>query len=124
MTRSAVAETTDGSSPTNASVEYVSDPEDLVTLGITLSDLLEGCRREGLEPRVCFRSLTAMIQHAGREDVFKFLHVLTNAVERRDGVAHYHMDADAHDRSTVETLARLFDAVVEPGDRDPDDRRG
>lgn len=124
MTRGATAETTGGAGPTDASIERVSDPADLVTLGVTLSDLLERSRLEGYEPRVCFRSLTAAIQHADEGVVFKFLHVLTSAVERRDAVAHYHMDVDAHDRSTVETLARLFDAVVETGERDSDDWGG
>lgn len=92
---------------TTVSVEVVSDPSDLPKLGMTINKVVSG--RDD-DPLMCLHSLTALLQYAETERVFRFLHLLQT---RLDVTGHYHMDAEAHDRRTVATLRPLFDAIVE-----------
>ncbi len=65
---------------------------------------------------ICFHSLTALIQYADLQRVFRFLHVLTARIDLIDAVAHFHMDPGAHDAQTRNTLVQLFDAVINIGE--------
>lgn len=90
-------------------VDVVSDPSDLPRLGMTISKSASSWETE--RPMlVCFHSLTALLQYAEPERVFRFIHLLRN---RLDGKMHYHMDVDAHDEQTIATVRPLFDAVIE-----------
>lgn len=90
-------------------VEHV-DATDLRGLGETLDAALTDADRE---TTLCVRSVTALLQSADVETVFRFLEALTRNVERAGGVAHYHLNADVHDEATLGTLEVLFDAVVD-----------
>lgn len=94
---------------TSISVDVVEDPSDLPKLGIAITRMAEGLRTAG-GIVVCVHSVTALLQYAEPQRVFRFIHVLQNQL---DGVRHYHMDSDAHDRQTIATLRPLFDRVVE-----------
>ena len=94
---------------TSISVDVVEDPSDLPKLGIAITRMAEGLQTPG-GIVVCVHSVTALLQYAEPQRVFRFIHVLQNQLE---GVRHYHMDADAHDRQTIATLRPLFDRVVE-----------
>lgn len=102
----------DGLGPTIASV---SSPADLTGIGIELGNFLEDWADDGNELRLCFHTLTTLLQYAELRSVYRFVHVLTGRIRSSRGVAHYHLDPAAHDERTVNTLLALFDAVVEHG---------
>jgi len=95
------------------SVETVGSPGDLTGLGIAISQQLEALASEQEQVVVCFHSLTALLQYADLQRVFRFVHVLTGRFKSANAVAHFHMDPSAHDQQTISTLRQLFDAVVE-----------
>lgn len=101
---------TAGATADRTTVERVADPTDLLTIGRLLSRRLD---RPG-ESVLCFRSLTDILQYVEEGVVFRFLDVLTDAVERSDAVAHYHVDPDAHEHETLRTFEVHFDAVIDP----------
>jgi hypothetical protein len=97
-------------------VKTVENPSDLTGIGIELSELLSGVATaagDDEEIAVCFNSITSLLQYADLQRAFRFLHVVTGRVKTVDGVGHYHLDPEAHDRQTLATLKGLFDAVVE-----------
>jgi hypothetical protein len=104
------SETTTGADDerTTLSVSVVRDPSDLPRLGMTISRAVDDWEDD--DALACFHSLTALLQYAEPQRVFRFVHLLQN---RLDATTHYHMDAAAHDAQTVATLRPLFDAVVE-----------
>lgn len=85
----------------------VAEPGDLTGLGIAITD--------GLEPgvRVCFDSVTAMLQYVETERAYTFLNSLLGHLWRADATAHFHLDPAAHDDRTVAAVTSLFDARVE-----------
>lgn len=105
-----------GTVPEGVTVEHVSSPSDLTGLGITIGELLT---QLGGSPVVCFDSLTAMLQYVEVETAYEFLHAITGQLYAADARAHFHVDPTAHDRTTVDSIASLFDAVVEFGEGDP-----
>jgi hypothetical protein len=96
-------------------LETVDHAGDLTTLGVTLSQYLaaDGSGRK----RLCFDSLTALLQFVELRRAFQFLHVVTSRVSSADTVGHYHLDPDAHDDQTLATISGLFDTVVEVNER-------
>ncbi|UPW01960.1 DUF835 domain-containing protein [Halorussus gelatinilyticus] len=117
-TRSASAAVGDsgGPDPTNDVVEPLSNPGDLTGLGIRLSEILKEWDDSGTDTVACFDSLTALLQYADLQTVYKFLHVLTGRFDTADVTAHFHLDPEACDQQTVSTLTSLFDTVVERED--------
>lgn len=101
-----------GLGPTIASV---SSPGDLTGIGIELGNFFEDWADDGNELRLCFHTLTTLLQYADLRSVYRFVHALTGRVRSVRGVAHYHLDPAAHDERTVNTLLALFDAVAEHG---------
>lgn len=104
---------TDGADPGGDvwTVERISNAGNLTRLGITLSDYLADGGRG--RTRLCFDSLTVLLQYASLERAFKFLHAITSRVRSANAVGHYHLDPAAHDEQTLATIKGLFDAVVE-----------
>lgn len=88
-------------------------PRDLTGLGITVSQYLEEWSGNGNQTVVCFDSLTALLQYASVDRVFRFLHVFTRRVQVVDAVAHYHLDPDAHATEDMAALKSLFDEQIE-----------
>ncbi|SDL96772.1 hypothetical protein SAMN04487949_0341 [Halogranum gelatinilyticum] len=111
-TRSAAASAGGGGS-TAGPVESVASPNDLTGLGIRLNEYLHRWDGNDCQTRVCFDSLTAMLQYVDIETAYEFLHILTGRLYGVDAVAHFHMDPSAHDEQTVERIASLCDAVVD-----------
>ncbi len=106
----AAAAGTDGAP--NALVESVDAGTDLVGLGEVVDRHLSDLAATG-QASVCVHSVSDLLQRAEEPAVFKFLEVLTSAVDRAGAVAHYHMNPDVHDPETVETFEVLFDSVVD-----------
>ncbi|WP_227354560.1 DUF7504 family protein [Haladaptatus salinisoli] len=112
-TRSATA-TQSGGCGTDTTV--VTSPS-LPSLGIAIAEAIDEFEREsgGLtsgELRVCFDSLTPLLEEHSRESVFRFLHVLTARIRNVNGMAHFHLPAEM-DSTVVRALSPAFDAVVE-----------
>lgn len=99
-------------------VDTLSNPGDLTGLGIKLSEVLKEWSRNDAPTVACFNSLTALLQYADLQTVYKFLHVLTGRFAAADVTAHFHLDPDACDTQTVSTLTSLFDTVFELGEDD------
>jgi len=96
---------------TRIRIETVSSPGDLTGLGIETSSFL--ARWGDDRPiRVCFHSLTTLLQYVDVERAFRFLHVLTGRFDEAGARAHFHLDPGAHEPREVNTLKPLFDAVV------------
>ncbi|WP_226011367.1 DUF7504 family protein [Halomicrobium salinisoli] len=91
-------------------VESVSKPGDLPALGLKLSRLLS--EHDG-ELTICFESITALLEHADRNGVCRFLHTLTAQIREAGARAHFHLAPD-HDVETTGTVASLCDALVDP----------
>ncbi len=91
-------------------VESVSRPGDLPALGLKLSRELS--ERDG-DLTICFESVTALLEHADRDGVCRFLHTLTAQIREAGARAHFHLAPD-HDVETTGTVASLCDALVEP----------
>ncbi|WP_264782384.1 hypothetical protein [Haladaptatus sp. T7] len=98
---------------TDAVVDTLSNPGDLTGLGIKISEVLQKWHGNGNRTVACFHSLTALLQYSDVQTVYKFLHVLTGRFTTADVTAHFHLDPEAHDSQTINTLKTLFDAVAE-----------
>lgn len=73
----------------------------------------------GKGPRVCVDSVLPLVETAGEEQAFRFLHLVTSRVRRLGGTCHLHLPLAA-DSETARTFAALVDATVElrlTGDR-------
>jgi hypothetical protein len=116
---SAVSNATEGRGEV---VETLSNPNDLTGLGIKLSEVLKEWARNDYPTTACFDSLTALLQYADLQTVYKFLHVLTGRFDAAGVTAHFHLDPDTCDDQTVSTLTSLFDTVVEFDDGEWDVR--
>lgn len=93
-------------------VESVPDPGDLPRLGITLSEFVSAWGHE--RPTVlAFDSVTAFLQYADTQRVYRFLHTLKGRLDSANGVGIYFLDPAAHEDQTIATLRPLFDEVVE-----------
>ncbi|KZN25071.1 hypothetical protein A4G99_00590 [Haladaptatus sp. R4] len=111
--RSVATSASMGETPTDAVIDTLSNPGDLTGLGIKISEVLQQWHGDGNKTVACFHSLTALLQYSDVQTVYKFLHVLTGRFTTADVTAHFHLDPDAHDSQTVNTLKTLFDAVAE-----------
>jgi hypothetical protein len=89
--------------------------EDLGDLGTTISRAIDGLVPADPEDgalRVCFDSLSPLLETHDDATVFQFLHALSNRVHAVNGLAHFHLPVNA-DAYETRLLAPLFDAVVE-----------
>ncbi|WP_276259719.1 DUF7504 family protein [Haloglomus litoreum] len=66
----------------------------------------------GQGPRVCVDSVLPLVETAGEEQAFRFLHLLTSRVRQLGGTCHLHLPLGA-DSETARTFAALVDATVE-----------
>jgi len=95
----------------NATVEHVPDATDLIELGNVVERHLAA--EGGEQTSLCLYSLSDLLQATDTRSVFKFVEVLTSAVERAGAVAHFHVNPDVHDPETVATIEVLFETVVD-----------
>ncbi|WP_225336088.1 DUF7504 family protein [Halomicrobium urmianum] len=101
-----------------ASVRTADSPADLTGLGVEITNALDELTAENEERQlvVCFKSLTPLLQYVSREELFKFVHLVTERFTQAGAVAHFHMDPTVHDEQTIATFLHLFDVVVELDD--------
>lgn len=105
------------SDESGVTVDRIRSAENLTELGIRITNRLDAWS-DASDPRivVCFDSVTALLQYVDLERAFRFLHVLTDRFADAGATSYYHMDPDAHDDETIDTLSTLFDAVCEYDD--------
>ncbi|SIR57462.1 hypothetical protein SAMN05421858_2899 [Haladaptatus litoreus] len=116
--RSVAASSSMQETPNEAVIDTLSNPGDLTGLGIKVSEILQQWHGNSYETVACFHSLTALLQYSDVQTVYKFLHVLTGRFATAGVSAHFHLDPEAHDSQTINTLKTLFDAVAELEDGD------
>jgi hypothetical protein len=85
---------------------------DLQQLGTQITALLDAATDDPVV--LCLDSLTDLLQFESERQLHRFLNVVTTRVEAAGAIAHYHIDADGHPASTIETLAPLFDETIQP----------
>lgn len=96
-------------------VEAVGSVDDLTGLGIAIDRRLNAA--DG-DVRVCFDSLTALLQYVEEERAYEFLHSLCGRLYAHGARAHFHVDPAAHDDRTVARFTSLCDAKVTVSDDD------
>lgn len=111
--RSAAVGRPQGPGPTPVTVNPVADPSDLTGLAMAIGAYLDAWDTAEATPVVCFHSITSLLFHADVERAFRFLHATTGRLRDIGAVAHYHLDPNAYEESTLNAFAALFDAVVE-----------
>ncbi|MFD1645323.1 DUF7504 family protein [Haloarchaeobius litoreus] len=96
--------------------ETVVGPQLLSTLGTSIIDAVDEMEADHeLEPaelRLCFDSVTPLLQEHKSQNVFRLLHMVTSRTRQADGMGHFHLPLD-RDSDYVRLLEPLFDAVVE-----------
>lgn len=103
--------------PYDPDVQTISAPTDLTGLGIQITKALRDFDDE-YPTRVCFDSLTALLQYVEFETVYEFLHVVSGRIYAMDATAHFHLDPGAHDEQTIASITTLADVIVEVTDDD------
>lgn len=89
----------------------VSGPGGVTGISHKIAEVISGWD-DDVQGRLCFYSITGLLEHADLSDAFRFLHLLTRHVASVNGIAHFHIDPAAHDAQTLGTLDGLFDAVL------------
>lgn len=110
-TRSAAAAT---AGPTTPAGQRDATGPDLGDLAAAIDGEIDALEAE-LEPgelRLCFDSLTPILEEHDRGEAVRFLHALGNRVRATQGMAHYHLPAD-RDVDAVRAVEPAFDAVIE-----------
>lgn len=104
-------------------VEYVSAPDDLTGIGIGVA---KATRRIGVDAtgglRMGLLSLSTVLQYAGSERLFNFLHVMTGRIAAGDYLGVGTFDPTAHGNETVNVVRSQFDGVLQLQE-DDDGRR-
>lgn len=103
--------------PRSSRVETVRvEANDLSQLGIEIHEAITASTSVGAaEPanlRLCFDSLTPLVERYDHETAFRFLHLVTGCVDRARGMGHYHLPV-GRNAETTRTFEPLFDAIVE-----------
>lgn len=106
--------------PERCTVETVSNPGDLTELGTRILSVLD--RWEGHDERtvLCFRGLSVLLQYKRVDATAQFVRAVADRVDRDDGLAHFHIDPEAHDTATLETFRGMLDERVCATDLDAD----
>lgn len=92
-------------------VRTVHSPASLTDLGLAIEGCLDDWTTDGARVDVCFDSLTTLLHYVDVKRAFRFLHTLAPGIRRTDGLAHFHMDPNAHDERTLAIVGSLVDAT-------------
>lgn len=87
-------------------------PERLTGVGIQTNEVLTRWRGADAPVVVAFDSVTALLQQAELDVVYRFLHPFAGQVRSAGGRAFYHFADEAHDTATISTLEQLFDTFI------------
>lgn len=91
----------------------VHDPSDLTEIGTTVSSLLkERWKTSANRTIVDFNCLGAFLAHCDREQLFRFLHILSSRIEQANATCYYGIDVRRCDPASVRLFGELVDEVV------------
>lgn len=108
-----VVDATDGPAEPADGVEVRSEPPQRLTrVGLHTNEVLTRWGGDDAPILVYFDSISALLQHAALDVVYRLLHPFTGQVFGTDARAFYRLDPDAHDAATHQTLEQLFDAFL------------
>lgn len=99
--------------------EVVADASDLSRLGMTISRAMSEWDESPMTPTLCLHSMSALLQYVTTQELFQFLHVLTERVQKNGGLGHYHMDPGIHEERTIATFRPLFSTTIRVDDEGP-----
>jgi len=99
--------------------ERVDDPSDFAALTTAVTDALDRVAADADDPsevRLCVDALDPLFDAVrsgavSEERLFRFLHLLTNAVREVDGMGHFHVSPDASE-AFLATVEPLFGATL------------
>lgn len=86
-------------------------PDDLAAIGRDLNEALD--RLDASRVRIGVLSLTGMIDHLDRTEVFKFCHVVRDRIDDAGFLGVATLATDAVDGATVSMLQEAFDGTLE-----------
>ena len=89
-------------------------PTDLTAVAVHANEFLTRARGAGDRIFVWYDSITGVLDHARRPDVFRSLHRLSVQTRGVDGTGYYWLSPEGHDGRTRAVFGSLFDAVVPP----------
>lgn len=101
-------------------IRTVSNPGDLTGIGIGITEFLSEWADNDNRPMVCFESLPPLLQYTDVQNVYRFIHHLTNHLEQADAIAHFHAPESGLEETAFSTLAQLFDDIIRPVELDED----
>ena len=95
--------------------EFIQDAGDLSTLGQTINAQLQIPEHvtDDTQTILYIDSITALLESADTETVFRFLHTLTNLVTAQGATAYYQLDSGQIGAETTAILSVLFDATLD-----------
>jgi hypothetical protein len=79
---------------------------------MVIDDVVSAWEDEPYQTRVCFHSLSGLLEYMNDETAFRFIHTLLRRFAAVEAVAHFHMDTEAQSIETLRTLQVLFEEVV------------
>lgn len=83
----------------------------LTQLGVSIYSYLNEETENTSESAVFMNSVSELLQRANEQDVFRFLHVVTEMMAESNATGYYQIDCDC-DEQTLATLFPLFDTVI------------
>jgi hypothetical protein len=92
-------------------IATVESPGDLTGLGVRIRQVLSSWADDPGPAELCFHNLETLLEHVDARAAFRFCHAVTRHVRSTDARSHFHLDADAVDERTLNTLRPLFDRV-------------
>jgi hypothetical protein len=99
---------------TDITLTTMSDPENLQHLGTTITLHLNDWADDGRDTLIHVDALAPFVEANGPESTFQFLHLLVQTAEQLDAGLVVRLAPSAVDERTRNTLASLFDDVVDP----------
>jgi len=93
-------------------IERIANPADLTGLGLAIRRHRERSEEPG-QLTLCLHSLTGMLQFVSANTVYRFVHWLTGQVRDAEGLAHFHLDPEAHEQRILNQFFTLFDGRIE-----------
>lgn len=93
--------------------EFITDAGDLSTLGQTINAHLQTREHatDDTQTILYVDSISALLESADTETVFRFLHTLTSLVTAQGATAYYQLNPSQIDAQTTATLSVLFDSI-------------
>lgn len=92
-------------------VKYAQAPQNLTSIGVNFTDLIEQYKTERLT--VGLTSLSPLLVYSSSTDVFQFLHLIVQQAIGNDWPVIASIDPRIHQPATIEQFVPLFDHVFE-----------